>query len=153
MNQKSKPKGVLPPAVLLGAICLAVGLHLVLPLKQVVLFPYRLLALVPLLLGVALNLLADGVFKKAGTTVKPFEVSAVLITDGVFRLSRNPMYLGMVLIVLGIALGLGSLSSLLVAVALPAVLDRAFIVPEERMLEETFGEEFASYRRRVRRWV
>ena len=101
----------------------------------------------------ALNLRADGIFKKAHTTIKPFEVSSVLVKNGVFGRTRNPMYLGMAMIVFGIALAMGSLTPMFVAVALPIVLDRVFIVHEERMLEKTFGEEFRAYRRRVRRWM
>lgn len=153
MTLHSQRKRVLPPVVLLGAVGLAAGLHLVVPLYQVVPIFWRLCAAIPLLLGTALNLLADGKFKKVQTTVKPFEVSSVLVTQGVFGWTRNPMYLGMALIVFGIVLAMGSLSPMLVAVALPLVLECAFIVPEERMLEETFGEEFRAYRRRVRRWI
>lgn len=153
MKPNSRRKRVLPPAILLGAIGLAAGLHLVVPLRQVVPFPWRLCAAIPLLLGMALNLRADGIFKKAHTTIKPFEVSSVLVKNGVFGRTRNPMYLGMAMIVFGIALAMGSLTPMFVAVALPIVLDRVFIVHEERMLEKTFGEEFRAYRRRVRRWM
>lgn len=144
---------MLPPAVLLGALGLAAGLHLAVPLCEVVPKLWRLSGGLPLLLGVGLNLRADGQFKKAGTTVKPYERSSALVTRGVFAWTRNPMYLGMALVVIGIGLLLGSLSPLLVAGVFPVVLDRVFIVPEERMLEESFGEEFRVYRRRVRRWV
>lgn len=153
MNLHRRRKRVLPPAMLMGAIGLAVGLHLVVPLRQVVPISWRLWAAIPLLLGMALNLLADRMFKKVQTTVKPYEVSSVLVKNGVFGRTRNPMYLGMAMMVFGIVLALGSLTPMIVAVAVPVILDRVFIAPEERMLEETFGEEFRAYRRRVRRWI
>lgn len=62
----------------------------------------------PLIFGVALNISADRMFKQHKTTVKPFEESTSLVTDGVFRFSRNPMYLGMVLILSGVVLLAGS---------------------------------------------
>lgn len=62
----------------------------------------------PLIFGVALNISADRMFEQHKTTVKPFEESTALVTDGVFRFSRNPMYLGMVLILSGVVLLAGS---------------------------------------------
>jgi len=146
-------KSPLPPTYFLGAIVLAVALHFLLPLRQLLAFPWRLAGLVPLVLGVALNLLADQTFKKHHTTVKPFEESNALVTSGVFGLSRNPMYLGMTLIILGMALLLGSATPWFVVVLLPFLFDRVFIAPEEKMLEETFGDEFRAYRKRVRKWI
>lgn len=146
-------KRVLPPTYFLIAILVAICLHLFIPLRQLLVFPWRLVGVLPLLAGIVLNLVADQSFKKRNTTVKPFEKSSALVTDRVFGFSRNPMYLGMTLILLGVALLLGSLTPLAVVIALPVLLDRLFIVPEERMLEASFGDEFRRYRQRVRRWV
>jgi protein-S-isoprenylcysteine O-methyltransferase Ste14 len=143
----------LPPYYFLGAILLAVILHFSLPVRQTLSFPWRLLGLAPLVIGLVLNLLADQAFKKHGTTVKPFEESSTLVTDGVFRITRNPMYLGMILILFGVAMLLGSATPFAVVLLLAALLDRVFIAPEEQKLEHTFGEQFREYRRRVRRWI
>jgi protein-S-isoprenylcysteine O-methyltransferase Ste14 len=143
---------VLPPTWFVGAIVVAVAVHFLLPLVQVFDMPWRLIGLVLLLFGILLNLLADRAFKAHNTTVKPFEESTVLVTHGVFGVSRNPMYLGMTLILLGVATLLGSVTPFLVAFLLAALLDRVFIIPEERMLNETFGQQYGEYRRHVRRW-
>jgi protein-S-isoprenylcysteine O-methyltransferase Ste14 len=143
----------LPPTYFLGAGVLAVALHFALPLQQVLMFPWRLTGLAPLGIGIVLNLLADQAFKRHDTTVKPFEKSNALVVDGVFGISRNPMYLGMTFILLGAALLLGSLSPFAVVVALPILLDRIFIVPEEKMLEDRFGDQFRAYRKCVRKWI
>ena len=102
--------------------------------------------------GLVIEVVADRAFKRHGTTVKPFAVSSALVTTGVFRLSRNPMYLGMVLVLAGIALLVGSLVALVPAVALAVVLDRRFINVEEKMLAERFGDAWTDYRQRTRRW-
>lgn len=149
----SRRKRTLPPAYFVVAIVLAVVLHFLLPLKQLFVFPWRLAGLFPLVIGIALNLVADRAFKKHHTTVKPFEESSALVTTGVFGVSRNPMYLGMTLILLGIGILLGSVTPLAVVIALPILLDRVFITPEERMLEDAFGDQFREYRERVRRWI
>ena len=146
-------KKALPPTYFLGAIVLAVALHFLQPLRQLLDFPWRLMGLVPLVIGILRNLEADRRFKKHDTTVKPFEKSDFLVTGGVFGFSRNPMYLGMTLILLGAALLLGSLTPFAVVIVLPILLDRMFISPEEKMLEDTFGGQFREYRERVRRWI
>jgi protein-S-isoprenylcysteine O-methyltransferase Ste14 len=142
-----------PPAYLLFAIAATAVLHVLLPLYQIVAFPWRLAGIVPLVLGLALNLAADQLLKQRQTTVKPSEAPAALVTCGVYRISRNPMYLGFVLILVGIAILMGSASPFL-AVALFAVLiDVVFIRTEESMMQAAFGDDWLVYRARVRRWI
>ena len=146
-------KKILPPTYLLAALALMVALHLLLPGPRLLSGLFTLLGLVPLLAGVAINLVADGEFKRLGTTVKPGEESTTLVTTGVFRLSRNPMYLGFVLVLVGVALLLGTLTPWIVVLAFVVLMDVLFIRPEEDMLEETFGQAFLDYKRRTRRWL
>ena len=146
-------KKVLPPTYCLGSIILALVLHWVCPIKYLLMFPERLIGLLPIIIGVLLNLRADREFKTWKTTVKPFEKSNYLLTEGVFKISRNPMYLGMSAIILGISLLLGSLSPLLITIVLPILLDRIFICNEENAMEETFGDQFLEYKKKVRRWL
>jgi len=100
-----------------------------------------------------LNVKADNAFKRRETTVKPFQESSALIDDGVFAISRNPMYLGMALIIAGVATLFGSATPWLVAVALAVFFDRFYIAAEEAMMARTFGESYATYSSRVRRWI
>ncbi len=143
----------LPPTFFIIAIGLAVALHLLLPITQILGMPWRILGLLPVAAGFYLLLKANRAFERHDTTVKPFETSSTLVTDGVFRISRNPMYLGLVLVLFGIALLLGTLSPFLALIGFTVLLDRRFVSVEERMLEETFGEGFRAYRQRVRRWI
>lgn len=147
------PKRLLPPTHLFVSIVMMAALHFLLPLKKIILFPFNLLGAIPLALGIAFNLIADRAFKKNKTTVKPFEKSTVLITGGVFGISRHPMYLGFVLILTGIAILMGSLMPYLVIFAFAILMDAIFVRAEEEMLEETFGETWLKYKRRVRRWL
>jgi protein-S-isoprenylcysteine O-methyltransferase Ste14 len=146
-------KPVQPPVYLLAALALQASLHYELPMCECIAYPWSLLGLLPLAGGVVLNLLADAAFKRRGTTVSPFQKSEVLITDGVFRLSRYPMYLGMALILLGVAILLGSASPFAVVPVFALTIDRRFISVEQRRLEDTFGTSFRQYRERVRRWL
>ena len=146
-------KGPMPPAYLFAAIAVMVALHFLLPGMKLLPFPWNLLGVGFLGIGVALNLVADKAFKKRQTTVKPFEEPSTLITDGVYNITRNPMYLGFVLVLLGIGVCMGSLVPFAVVPVFAVLIDVVFVRVEERMLENTFGGEWADYRNRVRRWI
>ena len=143
----------MPPTLFLGAIVFMAGLHLLLPGGRLCL-PWRWVPGVGLvLLGIVLNVRADHLFKQHATTVKPFESSSALIVESVFRVSRHPMYLGMVLLLAGIALIMGSPTPWVVAILFGVLMEYAFIRPEEGMLQKTFGEQYREYSKRVRRWI
>ncbi len=146
-------KKVFPPTYLLVAIILILLLHFTFPVATIVRNPLNLIGLFPLLIGVALNLIADRDFKRYQTTVKPYEESATLLTEGVYRYSRHPMYLGFVLILLGISLLLGSISPYVVVLIFSILMELVFIRVEEDMLNETFQEEWRQYKSKVRKWV
>jgi protein-S-isoprenylcysteine O-methyltransferase Ste14 len=144
---------LLPPTYFVASLVLMAALALLLPIAPLLSWPWRAAGLVPIAAGVWLNLAADRAFKQRGTTVKPFERSSALVTDGPFRASRNPMYLGMVLILVGAVMLLGALSPFLVVAAFTGVIATRFIPAEERMLGETFGDAWTAYRKRTRRWI
>lgn len=94
-------------------------------------------------------------FRRARTTVDPRhpERSARIVTGGVYRWSRNPMYLGFVLLLLGLAIAMQSGFGLLVTALVATFLQRFQITPEERRLSEQFGAEYVAYQGRVGRWI
>ncbi len=146
-------KPLLPPVYFLASVVVMVGLDILAPTRRILSFPWTLVGLAPIVIGGTLNIAADRAFKRHQTTVKPFEVSASLVTDGVFRLSRNPMYLGMVLILLGVALFLGALMPFAVCVVFALLMHYRFVRIEESMLADKFGVAWLRYRGQVRRWV
>jgi protein-S-isoprenylcysteine O-methyltransferase Ste14 len=148
-----RQKKPLPPTYIFVSIVSMLLLYFLFPVVRIVSFPWNLLGAVPLIVGVFINLVADDVFKKHDTTVKPFETSNVLITDGVFQITRHPMYLGMVFILSGIAVLLGELSPFVVVPVFAYLMDTVFIRVEERMLEEQFPHTWEEYKKRVRRWI
>lgn len=101
---------ILPPSYVLMALIIILVHYFISPGFKLIPLPWNLLSLTPLAIGVMLNLIADGAFRRAGTTIKPFQESSFLLTDGVFRFSRRPMYLGFVLILIGIAILLETLT-------------------------------------------
>lgn len=101
-----------------------------------------------------IGLAAVRAFHRARTTVNPLSPQGctALVTSGVFRFSRNPMYLALLLALLGWALYLADALALLLALGFIAWMNRFQIQPEERILQRVFGQAFDDYRRRVRRW-
>jgi protein-S-isoprenylcysteine O-methyltransferase Ste14 len=92
-------------------------------------------------------------FGRAGTPVDPYTPSEAIVTDGPYRLTRNPAYLGMTLTYAGIAIGSNSPWALIPLPVALAMVDRGVIAREERYLERRFGWRYTDYKRRVRRWI
>ncbi len=148
-----KGKNVMPTTFLLIAIVVMAALHFSFPVTRIIAPWWNLLGIIPLALGVIVNLIADQAFQKANTTVKPFKESTALITEGVFRISRNPMYLGFVLVLIGTAVLMRSLTPYVIVLAFAILMDRMYITVEERMLEKEFGTVWEAYKRNTRRWL
>jgi protein-S-isoprenylcysteine O-methyltransferase Ste14 len=114
---------------------------------------WNLAGMAPIAFGVWINLAADRAIHRAGTTVKPFGTPTALITDGVYGISRHPMYLGFTAILIGVAVLLAVLTPFLVVVVFVLLMEAAFIKVEEHNLEHAFGRVWLEYRRKVRRWI
>ncbi len=153
MSSGRARRGPLPPVYFLAALLVAIGLHRWLPIVTILPAPWNQFGVLPLVLGLGAVLVSATAFHKAGTAIKPFEDSSVLVTHGFYRYTRNPMYLGMLLTLGGIAMLLGSLSPFFTLPPLAYILTRRFIVREEAMLEARFGDEYRRFRERVRRWL
>lgn len=92
-------------------------------------------------------------FRRAGTAVEPWRPSTALVTDGVYRFTRNPIYLAMALLYLGLALAMDGVVALLLLPPLLALVQVGVIAREERYLEGKFGEDYRRYVASVRRWL
>lgn len=123
------------------------------PGSEIIPLPWNLLGAIPLLLVVILIVKADAAFSQNETTVKPHEAPKVLITSGVFRVSRNPMYLGMVLILGGMAMLMGTISPFIVIPVFITCMHVIFIKTEERVLKEHSGEAWLAYKEKIRQWI
>jgi protein-S-isoprenylcysteine O-methyltransferase Ste14 len=148
-----KPRKILPPFWMV--LCLAVAwlLDRYAPLWSPELPALGLLGRVLALLGLAMILWPVTQFLLAHTGLIPFSKATTLVTSGLYRVTRNPMYLGMALLLLGGGLVFGSLGALLPVPLFVVIIQQRFILAEERFLESTFGDEYLAYRERVRRWI
>ena len=112
-------------------------------------------ALTLALLGLACSGLGVAAFRRARTTVNPLtpDATTALVVSGIYRVTRNPMYLGFLLLLLAAIIWLGNPVALLVAPAFVLYLNRFQIGPEEIALRARFGAQFQTYAGRVRRWI
>ncbi|HEY1129049.1 MAG TPA: isoprenylcysteine carboxylmethyltransferase family protein [Roseateles sp.] len=118
--------------------------------------PWRIaLAATLVLVGAAVALAGVVAFRNHSTTVNPLtpEQSSSLVSTGIYRISRNPMYLGFLLALAGLAAFLANWAAALLIPVFVAYMNRFQIQPEERALTQRFGQEFATYAATVRRWL
>lgn len=148
-----KTRKILPTTILLISILMMVTLHFLLPVVNIIQSPYHLIGIIPLVSGVIINIAADHAFRQVNTMVKPFQESSALIVYGAFQISRNPMYLGFVFILLGTAILVGSLSPFLVIPGFMVWIEKMYILEEEKMLSAKFGEVYEGYKLITRRWL
>lgn len=122
------------------------------PLYQYIHEPAAYAGVVAVLLGIAMAAVSAALFRKAGTGIKPFDEATTLVTGGFYRYTRNPMYLGMFLMLAGVAILMGSIGATLPVLAFVLIIRNNFVMGEERFLEASFGQQYLDYRSRVRRW-
>ena len=133
---------LLPPVWFLLSIIVMTGLHLWLPVKQLLFPPITYLGIVAIAIGIVIVLFCDYLFRQKNTTIKPFQESSYLVREGIFKYSRNPIYLGMTITLIGVGIFLGSLTPVFIIPAFTWLIQEVFIKEEERMLEVLFGESY-----------
>ena len=146
-------KKILPPTHFYIYLVISILLHYAIPIIQVFNYPYYLIGFLFFIIGTGLNIWADILLKKQKPTVKPYEKPTTLIETGAFKISRNPMYLGLAVILFGAGFILGSATSFVGVILFVAAMEIAFIPQEEKTLLEQFGEKYQVYKKKVRRWI
>ncbi|MBL7159631.1 isoprenylcysteine carboxylmethyltransferase family protein [Candidatus Microgenomates bacterium] len=144
---------ITPPTYLFIYIVVTVVLVLLFPFLKIIYPPYTYLGVPLIILGLCLTFWVDWLLKKKKTAVKPLESPSVLIAEGIFRLSRHPMYLGFVFWLLGLAILSGNLMAFVAPMAMFITFEKVFIPYEEKILEEIFGEKYRNYKKRARKWL
>ena len=142
-----------PPVYVLAALFAMLAAHMLVPIAQIIAFPWRLIGCVPLLLGVVLIVYSLRLFRLNRTTPKPFGIAGALVIAGPFRVTRNPMYVGILLMLSGIACFLGTVGPWLVVPVLGILFDVIFVRCEEEKMEIIFGDAYRRYKLQVRRWI
>ena len=152
-NEKNAARKIMPTTYFIVFLLLSLGCHFVFPIIRFIFSPYNYLGFGLIIFGIIINLWTDLLFKKKQTTVKPHEMPSFFVTTGPFKLSRHPMYLGMLSILLGLAIFLGSLITFVFPVIFIIIMEKRFIPLEEKNLEKKFGNKYTDYKKRARRWI
>ena len=144
-----------PPVYLLIFAVLMYFLAKYLPVITLFSAPITKIAYVFIIMGIVLDLSAVSQFLYFKTTVNPLHPKNTqgIVQTGLYRISRNPMYLGMFCLLTGWAIYLAVLSPFLLLPIFIVVLTQQQIIPEEKILEEKFGEPYLNYKQQVRRWL
>ena len=143
-----------PPAVGLILAAAMWGMASMLPAALAVSNPHFAAAVIALI-GITFDVLGIISFRRAKTTINPLRPNKTtsLVSSGVYRVTRNPMYVGMLFLLIAWAVFLASPWALLGPLAFVLYMNRFQIGPEERVLEGLFGDEYANYKLKVRRWL
>ena len=153
MSEDTSGVRIPPPLFYLGGFAVGVALELAFPIDR----PPLALTLIAAVICVALWLALDGVamlsFRRAGTSMVPMNPTTALVTSGPYRLTRNPMYVGMAFLYGAFALAFGVIWALITLPLVLIAVHRLVIAREEPYLEARFGEQYRDYKRRVRRWL
>jgi len=146
-------KWLLPPLLWIMMILSAFALKFLVPSSALMPWPWWMIGILPILLGVLITVSASRQFNAVETNIKTFDDPDILVVEGWFRVSRNPMYLGFFLTLLGLGIVLNSPLSLGPAIVFFLACQFWYIPFEERAAQTQFGEAFDQYKAQVRRWV
>ena len=139
-----------PPVILLASIVLQIILLFSFPISVDM---SSLLGLILILSGISLVFVSFRFMRKMKTTFIPNGTPEVLISSGPFKFSRNPIYLGMLTILVGVAFLMSSLSAIIIAIVFGIIINFTWIAHEEKKLHELFSEDWENYSSKVRRWI
>jgi protein-S-isoprenylcysteine O-methyltransferase Ste14 len=147
--------GVIAFPPLIFALCLVVGtaVHVAFPIRVLPLATSRIAGTILICVAGGTAFWARQVMTKDGTNIRPDKPALAIVASGPFRLTRNPMYVSLCLLQVGIALLIDGLMPLLLVIPLVLMLHFGVILREERYLEAKFGGRYVTYRSRVRRWL
>jgi len=123
------------------------------PIGTIVSFPINLLGILPFLFGFAITIIVKNRFEKLNAEIHTFKSPNQLITTGLFQYSRNPIYVGFTISLIGIGFLLGAYSPFIMVAVFIIITNYIYMPHEERAMEELFGKEYRSYKSSVRRWV
>jgi protein-S-isoprenylcysteine O-methyltransferase Ste14 len=153
INSDAPNVKIIPPLVYLAGLIIGFAANIWMAIKVVPNSIAWIFGGILIICGAALPGSALFKFKQVGTTVRPDRAARTLVTAGPYKLTRNPMYLGLAIVYLGIAIAGQSVWALILLPVVLAIIQRWAIEPEEAFLERRFGAQYISYKEKVRRWI
>ena len=142
-----------PPVFFLAGIVVMGLLNSYFPIGRWLHYPWRYLGIIFLVLGFSLGLGSGLYFRRLGTNPRPGAKATLIVTTGPFKYTRNPMYLGLTTMLIGTAILLGTFSPVLVIPIFFILVQSQFVLREEKLMEEWFGEPYLEYKKKTPRWL
>jgi protein-S-isoprenylcysteine O-methyltransferase Ste14 len=145
-------KLIIPPVFVLISLILIVTLYFVFPKFNWIPFPANLIGIVVIFIGFVIMGKSRDLFNKHKTTLA-IEKSSFLIQEGIFLKTRNPMYVGMFLLLLGLGICFMNLFSILIPLGFILTIHFVFVLKEEKLMFDSFGQVYTDYKSKVKRWI
>jgi len=142
-----------PPRIAIVLMTISIGLWSFSPPQTLLHIPYKLIAGVSIVLGFAVMTWAWLQFRKSDTAVCPTSITSRIVTNGAYKYSQNPMYLGMLIMLTGVSFLMGTIPSMLAPIGFFVIIDKVFIPYEEEKLLSDFGDVYSKYKMVTRRWL
>ena len=146
-------KKLIPPFLFLICIILMVLIRNVIVILKLIPQPYNYLGIILILLGLIMTIKVKKQFNKIHTEIHTFKKPHKLVTNGLFKFSRNPIYLGFLISLLGVWILLGTVLPILGCLLFILIINYWYISYEENEMEKQFGAEYREYKSRVNRWI
>lgn len=144
---------LIPPFLLVISALVMTLIHFIVPYKNVFFSPFSYVGILLIILGLAIARKINADFSKVNTEIHTFKKPRKLLKNGLFQYSRNPIYVGFILILIGLNILLGSVTPFLIVLVFIFVTNHWYIPFEEENMQEQFGQEYTNYKKKVRRWI
>ena len=142
-----------PPRIAIVLMTISIGLWFFSPPETLLHIPYKLIASVSIVFGFTVMTWAWLQFRKSDTAVCPTAKSSLIVTHGIYKYSRNPMYLGMLIMLTGASFFMGTIPAMFAPIGFFIIIDKVFVPYEEEKLLDIFGDVYLTYFAQTRRWI
>lgn len=142
-----------PDEYFIVLLVLSILFNFIFPIQRIIFPPYNLIGIIVIFAGIVMTVFVNFLLLKNHTCINPHELPATMVTSGPFKYSRNPLYLGMTMALLGVGIILGSISPFIFSIIFILIINKFIIPMEEKNLENNFGVKYAEYKKKVRRWI
>lgn len=148
----SSPR-IIPPLYFLAGLIIMILLNSFAPIGRWLYYPSKYIGIIFIVAGVFLGIGSGMLFRRLGTNPQPGARANLIVTKGPFRYTRNPMYLGLIVTLIGTSILLGTISPLFVIPIVFLILHTQFVLREEKWMEEWFGQPYLNYKNKTPRWL
>lgn len=146
-------KKIIPPFLFLISILFMVAIRNLIIIKEIIPDPINYAGIVLIIVGILMTIIVRKGFEKIDTEIHTFKNPRKLVTNGLFKFSRNPIYLGFTISLIGVWVLLGAILPIIGILIFIITTNNYYIPYEEKIMEETFGNEYRKYKSKVRKWI